>query len=862
VREVRVGPVLRVDSPQRSPPRPSTPAPGAVVVTAPTGSSSARLPTALPASGLWLPSTSCEAAPNPESLRQRSLTPTVVQRRCSTKPRAFPSGTTMAPCQPLLRGGVPVNDAGSISPRPPARIANPSDEMELRRRLQAMKQELMSTFGALARVEARLQEAAAENGAAMPQPSSRRMVVVQDLCGVDGAPRRPASVERSRPHVGIGGNVLRGVSPVPTPGVVSARRLSESPPPAARSRPVSPGPAARWYSIPNPTVAVVKRSTSCDPGRPAARREALSSPLRTPSWSANGEVVSPTAWRPMTARPATSLAVKPPRAMSAFTPPACAPLLCSSSVPSFGVGWPGGGLQGPVLPPQREARSPSPFVAKRVVPLAPPLGLVPRASSPTVSVGAMVQSARSVCVGSTLQRLSSSPTTVGSSVAPVPPVLNASRVRRQSSPPVRMRSSNASASTGRRTIRPLGRAGGEGARARDIGSGMGEPEGDEAFVNGHPTGEITETLSSGYPVEPLIGKIVDELLQRPPPLLAAARWTPSALKRHLSSILCHVMGRTEAGSAEQQRPFFYLESDRTLVDALDSQSSWAAFEDAVRNACKGSDASGAIATKLLAAVRCTLALHRADCESHAHDSGFVASEPRGDAYSSSAAAAREHVMPVASGTRPSAGWEPQPKPKLVQGPHGMSSAAADDNATISTAAVDSEGEPLVASTHDANRSSDSAPSSSAAGPRGTVIRILGQASSHSGASANDVAHTYRAGEGSSAERAAGGSATFTAEGSETPRPQRSTAIPPPPTSPPPSLARRSPVSQGEEAGRRGESVGRASRGGGSVGVRVRGGDVAARQRAEAISNRRRSPTNSSSLSQRKRPSTTRAAWVD
>jgi len=115
-------------------------------------------------------------------------------------------------------------------------------------------------------------------------------------------------------------------------------------------------------------------------------------------------------------------------------------------------------------------------------------------------------------------------------------------------------------------------------------------------------------INAQYPMASLINQIVDQLLNCPPPALAASMWTPAALKRHLSSIIIEAIGGGAEDGENRQRSAFFSETDRALIDALDSQGSWTAFDRAVRRSFSDCGVNDQLATQLLAAVRVTLAL--------------------------------------------------------------------------------------------------------------------------------------------------------------------------------------------------------------------------------------------------------------
>lgn len=174
---------------------------------------------------------------------------------------------------------------------------------------------------------------------------------------------------------------------------------------------------------------------------------------------------------------------------------------------------------------------------------------------------------------------------------------------------------------------------------------------DEAAVDsGH--GSIYTALNATYPIALLINQIADELLRNPPPSLRGREWTPSALKRRLSSVIIGATGGldgTPVGFCGLTRSA----GDQALIDALDSQAAWLEFDRAVRRTCEDCNVSDCLTTQLLAAVRVALALqhpHRAlrpeDSLSGSACSPTSKAEAQGQVAGESAAAASTAPEPA------------------------------------------------------------------------------------------------------------------------------------------------------------------------------------------------------------------------
>eukprot|EP00929_Paragymnodinium_shiwhaense_P069465 TRINITY_DN35025_c0_g1_i1.p1 TRINITY_DN35025_c0_g1~~TRINITY_DN35025_c0_g1_i1.p1 ORF type:complete len:795 (+),score=132.58 TRINITY_DN35025_c0_g1_i1:115-2499(+) len=133
-----------------------------------------------------------------------------------------------------------------------------------------------------------------------------------------------------------------------------------------------------------------------------------------------------------------------------------------------------------------------------------------------------------------------------------------------------------------------------------VAPGGVESAGDQVFR------DILSEVEAVYPVSLLMDKVADELLQDPPPALAAGQWTASSLKRHLTALVSDAAAAS-VGPGRTRRLFG---SGFALLDALAGQAAWSAFERAMRHACEGCGVVEALCTRLLAAVRVTLALQR------------------------------------------------------------------------------------------------------------------------------------------------------------------------------------------------------------------------------------------------------------
>lgn len=121
-------------------------------------------------------------------------------------------------------------------------------------------------------------------------------------------------------------------------------------------------------------------------------------------------------------------------------------------------------------------------------------------------------------------------------------------------------------------------------------------------------------LDACCPVTVLVGRIVDELLRAPPPHLPPDSWSAPNLRRTLILLIAQATGGPLEAMADE-----HSESNaqpcidgNSFLDELDSNSTWPVFEQAVRLAGAGSDLTEKLTIQLLAAVRVTLALHRAE----------------------------------------------------------------------------------------------------------------------------------------------------------------------------------------------------------------------------------------------------------
>jgi len=138
-------------------------------------------------------------------------------------------------------------------------------------------------------------------------------------------------------------------------------------------------------------------------------------------------------------------------------------------------------------------------------------------------------------------------------------------------------------------------------------------------------------LASYCSVPALVGRITDEFLRVPPVHLLPESVSTPVVEQALTSLIvdatggpaeftsedqtaCSTAPDAEHQHSQQQRQEQEQEQQqqRSFLDELERKATWASFEQAVRHAAKESSINEALTTQLLAAVRVTLALRRAD----------------------------------------------------------------------------------------------------------------------------------------------------------------------------------------------------------------------------------------------------------
>jgi hypothetical protein len=135
-----------------------------------------------------------------------------------------------------------------------------------------------------------------------------------------------------------------------------------------------------------------------------------------------------------------------------------------------------------------------------------------------------------------------------------------------------------------------------------IGSGSVPPNDNgcsgESIQSCMPPSAQISALRKEYPFDVIVNQVADDLFDAPPPALAAGCWALAAFKRHLNSILKSATGGVELPG----------KGDRAFIDALSSETTWTAFERAVKRACTNADLDEQAAIDLVTAVRLTITL--------------------------------------------------------------------------------------------------------------------------------------------------------------------------------------------------------------------------------------------------------------
>jgi len=141
-------------------------------------------------------------------------------------------------------------------------------------------------------------------------------------------------------------------------------------------------------------------------------------------------------------------------------------------------------------------------------------------------------------------------------------------------------------------------------------------------------GGIYWDLASYGSVPALIGRITEELVRAPPAHLLPESLSTPVVERALTSLIVEATGGparfawenqtamsttpdTEQKHSEQEQEQGQQQQN-SFLDELECKATWSSLEQAVRHAGKESSLNEALTTQLLAAVRVTLALRRAD----------------------------------------------------------------------------------------------------------------------------------------------------------------------------------------------------------------------------------------------------------
>jgi len=136
-------------------------------------------------------------------------------------------------------------------------------------------------------------------------------------------------------------------------------------------------------------------------------------------------------------------------------------------------------------------------------------------------------------------------------------------------------------------------------------------------------------LASYGSVPALIGRITEEFVRNPPAHLLPESLSTPVVEHALISLVveatggparfavadntaCSTAPDAEQQHSQQQRQERKQQQQSSFFDELERRATWASFEQAVRHAGKESGINEALTTQLLAAVRVTLALRRAD----------------------------------------------------------------------------------------------------------------------------------------------------------------------------------------------------------------------------------------------------------